>query len=346
MKRFLICMTLLLLLGATWASGQTIDVVSIEEATTDLQARTNPRVDLNGDLCALVKVELPSIDDLELSGNIVGTVVYRNGVYNIYVSAGTKRLNFTHNDYYPGEIDFESAGIAVTGGTTYRVKLQRSEAVDVRQPAVVTQQPVPIPPIEEAVEEEPAQEVASEPEEPVEQKTAPQPEAPEPVKAPRPKAEPMGAALAVAGFAPGSGEISFGAMGAYAPGNIGGYAKFRSSFNDRSASHEVTSDGMVDGQGLIWASGQAARSRTVFTAGVLVRAASAVYPYAGIGYGSRSVYWESADGQWAKVFDYSLSGLAAEAGVLLRLGPVAVSLSVGCTAFKYSDAEVGIGVTF
>ena len=128
MRKLLTSITILVLMTIS-AVGQTIDVVSIEESTTDLQARTNPRRDLNGDLCALVKVELPSVDDVEFDGNIVGTVVYRNGVYNIYVPAGTKRLPYSHNDYYPGEIDFVSAGIKLIGGATYRVKLQRSDDV-------------------------------------------------------------------------------------------------------------------------------------------------------------------------------------------------------------------------
>ena len=128
MRKLLTSITILVLMTIS-AVGQTIDVVSIEESTTDLQARTNPRRDLNGDLCALVKVEFPSIDDLEFGGNTVGTVVYRNGVYNIYVPAGTKRLPYSHNDYYPGEIDFVSAGVKLIGGATYRVKLQRSDDV-------------------------------------------------------------------------------------------------------------------------------------------------------------------------------------------------------------------------
>lgn len=55
MRKILTSIVLMILMAIS-AVGQTIDVVSIEESTTDLQARTNPRRDLNGDLCALISL--------------------------------------------------------------------------------------------------------------------------------------------------------------------------------------------------------------------------------------------------------------------------------------------------
>lgn len=139
-------------------------------------------------------------------------------------------------------------------------------------------------------------------------------------------------------------QMSYGAMLGFVK-KVGGYAKFRSDFSSVTPSYECASDGTFDG-GLFWASGRQKKSRMQATAGVLFRISKSVYPYVGAGYGSRGVYWEDQSGSWAQVADYSCKGVAAEAGMIFRLGPVAVSAGMSTTAFKYCEAEVGIGVMF
>ena len=139
-------------------------------------------------------------------------------------------------------------------------------------------------------------------------------------------------------------QMSYGAMVGYVK-KFGGYAKFRSDFSSVTPSYDCASDGTFDG-GLFWASGRQKKSRMQATAGVLFRISKSVYPYVGAGYGSRGVYWEDHSGSWAQVTDYSCKGVAAEAGMIFKLGPVAVSAGVSTTAFKYCEAEVGIGVMF
>lgn len=139
-------------------------------------------------------------------------------------------------------------------------------------------------------------------------------------------------------------QMSYGAMLGYVK-KVGGYAKFRSDFSSVTPSYDCVSDGTFDG-GLFWASGRQKKSRMQATAGVLFRISKSVYPYVGAGYGSRGVYWEDHSGSWAQVTDYSCKGVAAEAGMIFKLGPVAVSAGVSTTAFKYCEAEVGIGVMF
>ena len=140
-------------------------------------------------------------------------------------------------------------------------------------------------------------------------------------------------------------QMSYGLMLGYVK-KFGGYIKFRSDFNFAQASYQCNSTGEIDGGGYMWSSGARRHSRLQATGGVLFRAAKWLYPYAGVGYGARSVHWQDWEGNWAQVSDYSCVGVAAEAGLILKLGPVAVSAGVSNTAFKFTELEVGVGVMF
>ena len=78
----------------------------------------------------------------------------------------------------------------------------------------------------------------------------------------------------------------------------------------------------------------------------MLRASRWCYPYVGVGYGARGLYWKDFQGEWAKVIDKSCAGVAFDAGVTLKFGKIALTLGVNNTAFKYTEAEVGIGVMF
>lgn len=139
-------------------------------------------------------------------------------------------------------------------------------------------------------------------------------------------------------------QLSYGFMLGYVR-KIGGYAKFRSDFGSIDPSYGCMSDGTADGN-VFWASGLQKKARFQATAGMLFRASGSVYPYIGAGYGSRGVYWEDYNGEWAQVMDYSCEGISAEAGLIFKAGPIVFSAGVSSTAFKYVEAEIGIGVAF
>ena len=149
-------------------------------------------------------------------------------------------------------------------------------------------------------------------------------------------------AMASVGVMP---QMSYGLMVGYVK-KWGGYAKFRSDYHFKSPAYSCDKYGNIDGGGLIWTNGLQRKSRLQATGGVLYRLTKWCYPYVGAGYGTRSVQWQDYQGQWAEVADYSCKGIAAEAGVILKMGPVAVSAGYSSTAFKYSELELGIGVMF
>lgn len=124
MKRLITLAIIFFGVGTHIANAQYIKVESIEELTSDIDARRFPRKDLNGDNCALLKISLPSVDGVEFKSRVVGNYKYMNGVYYVYVATGTKRLPFSHKDYRPGVIDFEAAGVTLESNNVYSVNLR------------------------------------------------------------------------------------------------------------------------------------------------------------------------------------------------------------------------------
>lgn len=151
--------------------------------------------------------------------------------------------------------------------------------------------------------------------------------------------------ILVAGQAGVFPQMSYGLMFGMVR-KFGWYIKAKSDFCFPSSSYNCTSNGEIEGGGYIWTEGSSKRSRLVITAGGMVKAARWCYPYVGAGYGSRGLYWMDYLGDWAKVSDSSCAGLAIDAGLVFKLGKVAVTIGVNNTAFKYTEAEVGIGVMF
>lgn len=126
----------------------------------------------------------------------------------------------------------------------------------------------------------------------------------------------------------------------------GWYVKALSDFSFPSTSYNCFSNGEIEGGGQIWTDGTAKKSRLVVTAGGMLRTSRWCYPYIGIGYGSRGLYWKDINDEWAKVSDKSCAGVALDAGLAFKFGKVAITVGVNNTAFKYTEAEVGIGVMF
>lgn len=141
-------------------------------------------------------------------------------------------------------------------------------------------------------------------------------------------------------------QISYGIMFGMVR-KYGWYVKARSDFNSPASSYDCTSDGKVpESGGYMWTEGTSQKSRLSITAGGMFRASRGCYPYVGLGYGSRGSYWKDIQGEWAKVTDLSCAGLALDAGLVFKMGKFAVSFGVSNTAFKYTEAEVGIGIMF
>ena len=131
--------------------------------------------------------------------------------------------------------------------------------------------------------------------------------------------------------------MSYGLMLGYVD-RFGGYLKFRSDFK------RITSINLREKRSSKECNSNYEKNRMQATGGVIMRFCSWLYGYAGAGYGYADVWWEDYFGEWMRVTDLSAKGIAAEGGLIFKVGPVSLSAGVSTTAFKYSELEVGIGI--
>lgn len=106
-------------------NAQELTVKSFTEQTNDLTARSNPREDLNGNPCALVKVRM-AVDNATFKGMVIGDVDYRNGEYYVYMPDGAKKLSVSAPNYLVLDVKFEEYGIeTLSAKTTYLLTISK-----------------------------------------------------------------------------------------------------------------------------------------------------------------------------------------------------------------------------
>ena len=150
--------------------------------------------------------------------------------------------------------------------------------------------------------------------------------------------------MAEVGYHPS--QLSYGGMIGFVRKN-GAYVKFRSDFGSASADLECDDSGALTsgGEGTpYYKEGVTQKARLSVTAGYLRQLWKPVYLYAGAGYGSRTLAWETVEGELVKNTDHSAVGVAAELGVIGRLGKFA--LSVGFHTVNFKHHTVGVGIIF
>ncbi|WP_301038997.1 hypothetical protein, partial [Parabacteroides goldsteinii] len=124
-------------------------------------------------------------------------------------------------------------------------------------------------------------------------------------------------------------QMSYGLMVA-AMRRTGGYIKAKYSFsNTPSDDFECNDVGMSGEDGEVqWYTGKTEKSRLSVTGGIVQRLWKPFYLYAGVGYGTRTLVWETVGGKWGKNKDHSLEGVEAEIGGILSAGPMVFSLGL------------------
>ena len=142
-------------------------------------------------------------------------------------------------------------------------------------------------------------------------------------------------------------QMSYGLMVA-AMRRTGGYIKAKYSFsNTPSDDFECNDVGMSGEDGEVqWYTGKTEKSRLSVTGGIVQRLWKPFYLYAGVGYGTRTLVWETVGGKWGKNKDHSLEGVEAEIGGILSAGPMVFSLGLQTNSFKYLEGYLGIGFIF
>lgn len=102
--------TFVVLFSCICAQAQKLNLDKFEVKSNDITARTHPRQDINGNDCALVKVQLAAPNAI-FDGNVIGDVAYNTSEYLVYMSQGSKRMTIKLEGYLPLEVNFEDYNI-------------------------------------------------------------------------------------------------------------------------------------------------------------------------------------------------------------------------------------------
>lgn len=147
-------------------------------------------------------------------------------------------------------------------------------------------------------------------------------------------------------------DLSYGLWGGVTYGQWGALVKARCNFLGQTTSYDCKSDGTTE-SGYVWTDGKSSKViRHQITLDALYTPISPLTIYLGAGYGSRKYCWRDTDGEWVRVSDLCVSGLALDFGLLIR--PIRrpkwehLTFLVGGTwlPIRYIDGEIGIGWTF
>ena len=109
------------------------------------------------------------------------------------------------------------------------------------------------------------------------------------------------------------------------------------------SSYDCTGDGRT-AQGRFWGNGQSRYGIFSLSGGPLWTPLPWLGLYAGAGFTREELDWQDAEGDWARVRDYSFAGVCCDAGILLRWRRLAVS--AGCSWLGYATLTAGIGIIF
>ena len=118
-----------MLLAQTLAFGQKVTIKDVKFVASDITASKYERKDAAGNICAAVKVQIPTVTGIQFS-NKVGDVQHSSGEYIVYVSPGIKTLTIADDNASLCVVDFEKVGIEVTSKCTYQVVLTQEQALN------------------------------------------------------------------------------------------------------------------------------------------------------------------------------------------------------------------------
>lgn len=102
MKLFL-CGCLLLL--STFVQAQEL-VPHFKVLERDMLARTKPRLDINENPCAIIRVSAKDIETYSFEGNIIGDVIYEQGEALVYMTKGSRNITIKSNKFGMMKFDF------------------------------------------------------------------------------------------------------------------------------------------------------------------------------------------------------------------------------------------------
>ena len=118
-----------LILTQTFAFAQKVAIKDVKFASSDITASKYERKDAAGNICAVIKVQIPTVTRIQFS-NKVGNVQHSSGEYIVYVSPGIKTLTISDEKATLCVVDFAKAGIEISSKCTYQVVLTQEQSLN------------------------------------------------------------------------------------------------------------------------------------------------------------------------------------------------------------------------
>lgn len=136
MRKLIAIILLLLIVGRV--EGQDLAVKYFTLVPSDLSVQIQPRKDLNGKNCALVKVGI-GLQGIQFEGNIMGEIANKVGEYWVYMPRGCRMLKVKHPNCSPIMVTFANFGIEkLESNRTYQLTLKVSNVPQTVQQQTLT----------------------------------------------------------------------------------------------------------------------------------------------------------------------------------------------------------------
>lgn len=136
MRKLIAIILLLLIVGRV--EGQDLAVKYFTLVPSDLSVQIQPRKDLNGKNCALVKVGI-GLQGVQFEGNIMGEIANKVGEYWVYMPRGCRMLKVKHPNCSPIMVTFANFGIEkLESNRTYQLTLKVSNVPQTVQQQTLT----------------------------------------------------------------------------------------------------------------------------------------------------------------------------------------------------------------
>lgn len=316
---------ILLGLPATIAMAQshTFEVRSFKLLQNDITAYVDPVRDLNQEACALVKIT--GNQDFVFSAPL-GIVQRREEVGEIwiYLPKSSRKMTIKHPRW--GVLRDYIFPVALESRLTYELVLaapvdpnsiinRMLRAKQVLRPLVLIETELPL--------------------------TLPIPQ----WKRPKRPKEPL-TYLAMINVSMYKSDYALGGMAGMMR-RYGGYIRVLSNFRSFSTSLEANQQGILtDGTSQPYYTGKIHKSRHTFTIGGLHRLIHSLCLYEGVGYGSRTLAWETTEKDLVKIGDYSYQGVIGEIGVLWKGKKWTTSVGLSTINGSYWEMVMGVGMAF
>ncbi len=302
--------------------AQQFGVNSFRELANDITAYINPVTDLNGEACALVKVECSS--DFAFSSPL-GIVKRINEVGEVwlYLPKGSILLTLKHPQW--GVVRDYKFSKALESRVTYELKLNTPALQIPKDSVVVVQKDTVL--VKDVVLERDTVVIQRIVE--VDKRE---------VKKER---TPLKWGLGVSAHF-GKGSLAYG-FKVMARRKHGLYLGGLCNFNSVKTVGECNGDGLAaDGAEIPYDTGDVGDSRYALILGGVHMLGKNISFYEGVGYGERSVAYKKVTDEWWLNTDDSCSGFAAEAGVAYQIKQFSISVGVTTICGRYWEPAVGL----